>query len=278
MNSEAETWKDQGNLCYRSGKHEEAIVHFTKAIALDSRSSHSSKYFLNRSLCYAGLNDFVRSAEDARMAVTIDEKYEKAHYRFIKALLELRRYKEARIALLYAMKVCCVTDNSRGSRDFKQLEDEIYACTQIPVRPRSTDFEIVDELGDGNFSKVYKARFKPSGVVYAVKTIERATADRMKRRHPNINNEILMEKRVLQKLTHPNIVTLFSTFQDFGTLYYQMEFIEGGDLWSSMQDKLVCDKGAGFAAPVGCHWSQLRFYCAEMINALEYMHRYAALS
>jgi hypothetical protein len=48
----------------------------------------------------------------------------------------------------------------------------------------------------------------------------------MKKRHPNINNEILMEKRALQRLLlHPGIVTLHSTFQDYGTLYYQMDFI-----------------------------------------------------
>ena len=45
------------------------------------------------------------------------------------------------------------------------------------------------------------------------------------RRHPNINNEILMEKRALNQLVHPNIVRLHHTFQvlilllEFGLTY-----------------------------------------------------------
>ena len=37
--------------------------------------------------------------------------------------------------------------------------------------------------------------------------------DRMKRRHPNIYNEIYMEKEVLGRLRHPCIVRLYQTFQ-----------------------------------------------------------------
>jgi serine/threonine protein kinase len=112
------------------------------------------------------------------------------------------------------------------------------------------------------------------------------TVDRMKRRHPNIHNEILIEKRVrsfasspltsdylylslsqtLNKLDHPNIVTLFATFQDYGTLYYQMEFLDGGEIWSFLQDEQS-------KASVGCYPSLARFWIAEAVNALEYMHR-----
>jgi serine/threonine protein kinase len=112
------------------------------------------------------------------------------------------------------------------------------------------------------------------------------TVERMKRRHPNIHNEILIEKRVafllslplpsplppshgpqtLNKLDHPNIVTLFATFQDYGTLYYQMEFLEGGEIWSFLQDEQS-------KASVGCYPSMARFWIAEAINALEYMHK-----
>ncbi len=86
----------------------------------------------------------------------------------------------------------------------------------------------------------------------------------MKRRHPNIENEILMEKRVLNKLDHPNIVSMFATFQDYGTLYYQMEYLEGGELWSKIQE-------SGYST--GCYMSLTRFYILEALCALEHMHR-----
>ena len=70
----------------------------------------------------------------------------------------------------------------------------------------------------------------PKEKIYAIKVIEKETVKRMKRRHGNINNELLMEKRVLNKLDHINIVQLYSTFQDYGSLYYQMEYLEGGEV------------------------------------------------
>jgi hypothetical protein len=96
------------------------------------------------------------------------------------------------------------------------------------------------------------------------------TVDRMKKRHGNINNEILMEKRVstvfsavlhfrsllimmltmqaLNRLDHPGIVQLYNTFQDYGTLYYQMEFVAGRDLWDRLHDvQLVSGLAVGGA-------------------------------
>ena len=39
-----------------------------------------------------------------------------------------------------------------------------------------------------------------------------------------------MEKRVLNKLNYIHIVQIYSTFQDYGSLYYQMEYLEGGEV------------------------------------------------
>lgn len=68
----------------------------------------------------------------------------------------------------------------------------------------------------------------------------------MKRRHPNIHNEILMEKRVLHKLNHPGIVPLYCTFQDVGTLYYMNEFL-GEDLWTHLHEVLSDQQGDGIS-------------------------------
>jgi serine/threonine protein kinase len=96
----------------------------------------------------------------------------------------------------------------------------------------------------------------------------------MKRRHPNINNEILMEKKILAKLNHPGVVTLFSTFQDYGTLYYQMEYVGGADLWTYLQDHSAAASMNTPTKPhVGCFWSLTRFFFAEAVNVLEHMHR-----
>lgn len=89
---------------------------------------------------------------------------------------------------------------------------------------------------------------------------------------------------------------LYNTFQDYGTLYYQMEYVAGRDLWDRLHDPQLVSalpggiSGQGGAGEggngsnkgsdgdmhmqVGCHWSLARFYLAEAINAVEHMHRY----
>lgn len=50
-----------------------------------------------------------------------------------------------------------------------------------------------------------------------------------------------------------------------------MEFLEGGEVWSHLQDERT-------KASVGCYESLAKFWIAEAINALEYMHKYFPVS
>jgi len=49
------------------------------------------------------------------------------------------------------------------------LESDLFLNSGVPLRPSPKDFEILEELGDGNFSKVVKARYKQTGAIYAIK-------------------------------------------------------------------------------------------------------------
>lgn len=256
--------KEAGNALYKEGFYDLALTQFSKAIAIDGSNE---VFYCNRSVCYAALGEWEKSLADGKKAISISPKYQKAHYRVVKALMEFKRYKDARSSLLYAQ-----SQSGGQSKDgaLKKLEEELVSITGIPVNPVPHDFQIVDQLGDGNFSKVFKTIYKPTKKEYAMKVIEKSTVEKMKRRHPNINNEIFMEKRVLNKLNHPNIVTLFSTFQDYGSLYFQMEYLPGGELWHSLQETL--DESSK-TEQIGTHWSLIRFYVAEILNGLEYMHQ-----
>ncbi|KAF0735096.1 hypothetical protein Ae201684_008309 [Aphanomyces euteiches] len=129
-------------------------------------------------------------------------------------------------------------------------------------KPSASEFTLGRELGQGNFSKVFLATHKTTQEVFAVKVIEKARIMRMKIRHPNIFNEVNMEKMVLNMLRHPNIVRLYHTFQDATNLYFLMEYVAGGELW----DHLVLD-----GKQIGCTEALARFYSADIVNALEYM-------
>jgi hypothetical protein len=49
------------------------------------------------------------------------------------------------------------------------LETELVELTGLPVRPKPTDFEVLQDLGEGNFTKVVKAQYKPTKNIYAIK-------------------------------------------------------------------------------------------------------------
>ncbi len=162
IQSEADLLKDRGNLAFREGDFNKAVELFSQSLTLDSTNY---KILTNRSLCYASLGKWSNSVADAKSAIALHPQYEKANFRLVKALIEMSKYKEARVSLLSALKECGET------KDLKSLEELIFTRTHIALRPKSTDFEIVEELGDGNFSKVYKACHKLTKRNYAVKVV-----------------------------------------------------------------------------------------------------------
>ncbi len=269
-NAECLALKNAGNEAFRGSNFKEAIELFTSAIDLDNSNEI---LYTNRAMCHGALKSWNMCIKDSKQALQLNNKHAKAHFWLVKALIEMQLIRDARQYLLIAYNNC--GSASESNAQFKHLEEEVSHLYGAPLRPRPGDFEILDELGNGNFSKIFKGKLKSNGVVYAIKTIEVMTVDRMKRRHRNIHNEILMEKRALSRLDHPNIVTLYATFKDYGTLYYQMEFLPEGELWSKLQEK--DDSGEndgtfGLSNAVGTHMSIIRFVIAEALNALEYMH------
>ena len=69
-------------------------------------------------------------------------------------------------------------------------------------------------VGEGNYSLVYKTTFRETKEVFALKKIEKEKVKKMSKRHTNIHNEIKMERKALMKLSHPNVVSMVTAFQD----------------------------------------------------------------
>ena len=257
--------KAKGTTLFQLKDYTAAMESYRKSIHIHSSDCDitlSSLYF-NVAMCYNMLGDYNNAISNCKIAIKNDLKYEKAYFRLIKCLIKTSRFQEARWTLLIAYKQC------GESKELKCLEQEYNKASELTLRPTSNTFEVIDDqLGDGNFSKIYKVATKtPDRKLYAIKVLEKPTIDKTRRRHPNVDNEILMEKKALSRLCHPNIIPLFATFQDQYTLYYQMEFIEDGDLWSKINDEFL-----GHRAQVGWYYSQSIMAFAELLNAVEHMH------
>lgn len=111
---------------------------------------------------------------------------------------------------------------------------------------------------------MFRVHAKGTKESYALKVMEKQHIHRLRVRHKNIFNEIQMEKQVLNALQHDNIVTLYHTFQDTTCLYFLMEDLKGGELWDRLMFNEKC---------IGCDESQSRFWAADLILSMEYMHQ-----
>ena len=87
------------------------------------------------------------------------------------------------------------------------------------------DFEIIKEIGKGNFAHVYKSKYKHTGIIYAVKSIEKNFLKGQQR-----ELDYKREKTILYDLTkrgYPHTVKLYADFEDDNFRYLVMEFLEG---------------------------------------------------
>lgn len=119
------------------------------------------------------------------------------------------------------------------------------------------DFNLLKVIGKGSFGKVMLARHKQTGKVYAVKVINKKT---IKQRDEV--KHIMAERNVLmQNVKHPFLVGLRYSFQTPEKLYFVLDYVNGGELFFHLQrDKRFSEQRA-------------RFYAAEIVSALEYLHK-----
>lgn len=105
-----------------------------------------------------------------------------------------------------------------------------------------SDFTIQRTLGTGSFGRVHLVQSKHNQRFYAVKVLKKAQVVKMKQvEHTND------ERRMLQQVKHPFLITLWGTFQDSKNLYMVMDFVEGGELFSLLRKSQVGDFGGTVA-------------------------------
>ena len=97
-----------------------------------------------------------------------------------------------------------------------------------------SDFALQRTLGTGSFGRVHLVQSKHNQRFYAVKVLKKQQVVKMKQvEHTND------ERRMLQQVKHPFLITLWGTFQDSKNLYMVMDFVEGGELFSLLRKSQV---------------------------------------
>ena len=261
------TLKADGNRGLGEGRNYEAVSKYTEALKLifeaqqhddDKELCRMQAVILsNRSLAYLKIGKKKLAIKDGELSVAADPSYAKGWFRKAKAELSDNAFEAAAATLekapyfddLEKLKNLCLEKRSKALKE-----------------PSISHFEIVEELGTGNYSEIVLAKRKADGQRFALKMIYKAKIEDTAKRHPNVHNEVLMEKRALNKLkSHQNIVEAFATFSDFHCLYYLMEVLEGGELWAQLYKE---DSDVALPVPE----TLAKFWIAELADGLEHAH------
>lgn len=73
--------------------------------------------------------------------------------------------------------------------------------------------------------------------------------------------KFLKEARIIAELHHENIIEVYDVFEENGTAYYVMEYIEGGSLGKMLQEKDALSEDEAIN------------YITKVANAVEYLHQ-----
>lgn len=93
------------------------------------------------------------------------------------------------------------------------------------VAPHFPDLEILELIGAGGMGSVFKARQKNLDRIVALKILSRDLSE-----DPAFAERFNREGRVLARLSHPNIVTVFDTGAAGPFAFLTMEFVDGVNL------------------------------------------------
>ncbi|ORY90039.1 kinase-like protein [Syncephalastrum racemosum] len=137
--------------------------------------------------------------------------------------------------------VCCRTEEIDFQRDV-----ELY------------HFYLMRVIGKGAYGKVRIVQHKGTHREYALKCISKNRCIELK-----AANNMISERRLLERINHPLVVNLRYAFQDDDNLFMVLDLMLGGDL------RFQLEQAPEHRLPE----ERVRFYVAEIALALSYLHR-----
>jgi serine/threonine protein kinase len=116
-------------------------------------------------------------------------------------------------------------------------------------------YELMDVIGQGGMSVVFKAKHKMTDQEVALKILPPELAA-----HSQVKSRFLDEAKALAALDHPNIVHLYNFGQENGSFVLAMQFVQG-HTW----ERLIL-------ARKRLDWSSSARIAIDVLKALEYAH------
>ncbi|XP_027350259.1 serine/threonine-protein kinase D6PKL1 [Abrus precatorius] len=153
-----------------------------------------------------------------------------------------------------------LSGSSRGTRPHMSKDVRWAAIRHAQVQHGVLGlrhFNLLKKLGCGDIGTVYLAELIGTSCLFAIKVMDNEFLERRKK-----TPRAQTEREILRMLDHPFLPTLYMQFTSDNLSCLVMEYCPGGDLHVLRQKQL----GRSFSEPAA------RFYVAEVLLALEYLH------
>ena len=149
-----------------------------------------------------------------------------------------------------------ISDTKKEEIKQEILSQETAKYRKLREKQSIRDYTSIAIIGRGAFGEVHVCREKKTGQIVAVKKIKKEVL-MMKNQVIHVRNEQLF----MSKVKSPWIVELKASFQEGDYLYLVMEYLPGGDFMNLLIKKDILTE------------EEARFYTAELILAIESMHK-----
>ncbi|KAJ8725588.1 hypothetical protein PYW08_003771 [Mythimna loreyi] len=118
------------------------------------------------------------------------------------------------------------------------------------------DLEIVGTMGVGGFGRVELVQYKPNkSLTFALKCLKKVDMVQQQQQEHAYN-----EKNIMMSCKNPFICRLYRTFKDNKYIYFLMEPVLGGDVWTILQKQRYFPENVA------------RFMMACVVEAFAYLH------
>lgn len=145
--------------------------------------------------------------------------------------------------------------------EFSLQEVVLQSCHTDSISNRRSvydDYQLSKKLGEGGFSVVFEGVSKTdmNGTTYAIKIVEKSKLRDVPSDGITVTNEI----KILQSISHPNVVKIFDTYEDHEHIYLILEEIHGGELFDHIEKKSnYCERDA-------------RDFLFTIMSTVDYLH------
>lgn len=200
--------------------------------------------------CRVDAIDLIRQSRRNRMFTT---ELNCEHENRLASITELRNtmIDTSTSSVSSSFQIECCNLTLANSANNQSSKDETLRRTLNSIS--ISDFDLIKVIGRGSIGKVFLARKIDTQKLYAIKVLRKELVKL------NMKEYVKTERYILKEIQHPFISRLRFSFQTKDKLYLVTDYCSGGEVFHHMSK-------SGFS------YELTRFYCAELVLALEHLH------